>query len=326
MDGWASVEARICGACPLRMSLLPGKSFSGRPPPLTMEGRSCADRLGADLDDLVRGFGPRHLGGRERALTEAAVWLERRLQEAGLGPRRERFQAGSAEVFNVLAEPPAVTPEAPVLLVGAHYDTVPGSPGANDNGSGVVAVLELARRFARRPTRNHLRFVLFVNEEAPWFMSPAMGSLVHARGCLERGERLLGMLCLESVGVYIDLPGSQRYPPPLDRLYPDRGDFIAFVGNMASSRLLWGTIGSFRARASLPSEGLLAPEWALREIGRSDHKAFWSCGYPAVMLTDTANFRDTSYHTPLDRPGNLDLESMARMLDGLEAVILDRMG
>jgi hypothetical protein len=142
--------------------------------------------------------------------------------------------------------------------------------------------------------------------QAPWFMSPAMGSLVHARGCLERGERLLGMLCLESVGVYIDIPGSQRYPPPLERIYPDRGDFIAFVANLTSCGLLRRSIRNFRAHASLPSEGLLAPEWALQDIGRSDHKAFWSCGYPA-----------------LDRPGNLDLESMARLADGLEAVILD---
>ena len=263
------------------MFLLPGKSFSGRPPPLSSEDRSCADRLGADLEVLVRNFGPRHLGGREQALSEAAEWLERRLEEAGLAPHRERFQAGTTKVFNVLAEPPGASPEAPVLIVGAHYDTVPGSPGANDNGSGVVTVLELARRFARRPTQRRLRFALFVNEEAPWFMSPSMGSLVHAQGCRKRGERVSGMLCLESVGVYIDLPGSQRYPPPLEQLYPDRGDFVAFVGNLASRRLLWGSIGAFRARACLPSEGLLAPEWALRDIGRSDHKAFW-CPVPLI--------------------------------------------
>ncbi len=242
---------------------------------------------------------------------------------AGLAAHRECFQAECSEIHNVLAEPAGGHPDAPVLIVGAHYDTVPGSPGANDNGSGVVTVLELARRLARRPTRQRLRFAWFANEEAPWFMSPAMGSLVHARGCLERGERLLGMLCLESVGVYIDIPGSQRYPPPLERIYPDRGDFIAFVANLTSCGLLRRSIRNFRAHASLPSEGLLAPEWALQDIGRSDHKAFWSCGYPAVMLTDTANFRDAWYHTPLDRPGNLDLESMARLADGLEAVILD---
>ena len=237
------------------------------------------DRLGADLEVLVRRLGPRHLDGREQALTEAAAWLERSLTEVGLNPHRERFQVGAVEVCNVLAEPSGAPPEAPVLIVGAHYDTVPGSPGANDNGSGVVAVLELARRFARRPTRTRLRFVLFVNEEAPWFMSPAMGSLVHARGCRRREERLLGMLCLESVGVYIDIPGSQRYPSPLERIYPNRGDFVAFVGNLASRGLLRRSI---------------------------------------------RNFRDAWYHRPLDRPGNLDLESMARLVDGLEAVILDR--
>jgi hypothetical protein len=303
------------------MTRMPGRSYSGGAPPLTEHQQAMAGRMEAGLMELAFGIGPRHLLGREAKLDRAVDWIDGELAAMGYEVHRERFEVEGQQVANLLAQRPGTGASPRCLVVGAHYDTVAESPGANDNGSGVVTTLELARSFADRSGEHDLRFAFFVNEEAPWFMGPGMGALVHARGCRERKERILGMICLECVGCFNDQPGSQRYPPPLERLYPDRGDFVAFVGNMRSLLWLHRVLARFRRHASLPSEGLAAWEGALRDVGRSDHKAFWASGFPAVMITDTANFRDRHYHTPMDLPANVDTESMARLVSGLDRVI-----
>ena len=303
------------------MIRMPGRSFSGEAAPLTERELATATRMAAGLKVLTLDIGPRHQRGREVQLARAADWIEEELVGMGYRVHRERFEVEGQTVCNLLAQRPATGEHPERLIVGAHYDTVAESPGSNDNGSGVVATLELARGFANQSGDHGLRFAFFVNEEAPWFMGPGMGALVHARGCRERKERILGKICLECVGCYIDLPGAQRYPPPLERLYPDRADFVAFVGNMRSLPWLHRVLASFRRHATLPSEGLAAWVTALQDVGRSDHKAFWRHGYPALMIIDTANFRDRHYHTPMDLPVNVDTESMARLVTGLEQVI-----
>ncbi len=302
---------------------MPGKSFGGDAPPLTEREGAMAARMAAGAKHLALTIGPRHLRGREPQLTETADWIEGELAGMGYQVHREWFEVEGQRVCNLLVNRPGSGPQPMRVIVGAHYDTVPGSPGANDNGSGVVACLELARSFAGRDSVCSLRFAFFVNEEAPWFMSQSMGALVHARGCKQRREPIMAMLCLESVGCYIDLPNSQRLPPILKRHYPSTGNFVAFVGNMQSQLLVHRVVRAFRDHATLPSEGLASWETALKDVGRSDHKAFWAKGYPAMMITDTANFRDRHYHTPMDLPGNLDTESMARLVVGLERVIAE---
>ena len=195
-------------------------------------------------------------------------------------------------------------------------------PGANDNGSGPAALLELARAFAgARPART-LRFVAFVNEEPPHFQTDAMGSLVYARGCRERGERVVAMLSLETIGYYTDAPGSQNYPFPLGLFYPSEGNFLGFVGNTASEQLVFDAIGSFRRHTRVPSEGGVLDE-RLPGIGWSDHWSFWQMGYPAIEITDTAPFRYAHYHEATDTPDKLDYDGFARVVVGLERVIAD---
>jgi Zn-dependent M28 family amino/carboxypeptidase len=210
-----------------------------------------------------------------------------------------------------------------VVVIGAHYDTVPGSPGANDNGTGVAALLALARAFPPGTAlARTLRLVAFVNEEAPFAHTPDMGSFVYARACRERGDQIVAMLSLETMGCFSDEEGSQRYPTSLRRLYPRTGSFIAFVGDAASKPLVQRVVGSFRSHARFPSEGAALPR-IVRDAGRSDHWSFWQHGYRALMVTDTANFRYRHYHTAEDLPAEVDHARLARVVSGLGAVVRD---
>lgn len=217
---------------------------------------------------------------------------------------------------------PGTSRPSEIVLIGAHFDTFQGTPGADDNASGVAATIELARRFADRPQPRTLRFAFFVNEEPPAFQTQDMGSWVYAKKCKAEGEQIKAMLSLETIGYYTSQPRSQKYPPVLAAFYPDRGDFVAFVGNVSSRSLVKQSIASFRARNVFPSEGAALPE-GVPGVGWSDHWAFWQEGYPAIMVTDTAPFRNPNYHNVGDRPDTLDYGAMARVVDGLEAVILD---
>ena len=207
-----------------------------------------------------------------------------------------------------------------IVVVGGHYDSVAGCPGANDNGTGVAATLALAQAFASRKLSRTLRFVAFVNEEPPYFQTEQMGSLVYARACRARGEKIVAMLSLETIGYYRDEPGSQQYPFPIGFLYPKTGNFIAFVGNTASRRLVKKVTASFRRQVQFPAESGAFPS-ALPGIGWSDHWAFWQMGYPALMVTDTAPFRYPYYHTPHDTPDKVDYEPFTRTTAGLALVV-----
>jgi Zn-dependent M28 family amino/carboxypeptidase len=178
-------------------------------------------------------------------------------------------------------------------------------------------VLELARAAREwRPARTW-RFVLFVNEEPPFYKTGQMGSRVHASRARARGERIVAMYSLETIGWYSDAPGSQKYPFPFSWFYPDRGDFLAFVGNLPSRGLLHATIAAFRTHAQFPSDGLAAPAF-IPGVDWSDHGSFWEAGYPALMVTDTAPYRYPHYHTAQDTPDKVDYERLAHVVRGLE--------
>ena len=209
-----------------------------------------------------------------------------------------------------------------VILVGAHYDSVMGSPGANDNGTGVAAMLEISRRMASAQPARSVRFVAFVNEEPPFFRTPQMGSRVYAKRIRERGEDIQAMLSLETIGYYSEAKGSQRYPPLFGLFYPDRGDFIAFVGNWGSRALVHRAATAFRSHSDFPLESVTT--FALVPgVDWSDHGSFWKYGYRALMVTDTALYRYPHYHTDSDTPDKVNYDALARVTDGLIAVVMD---
>ncbi|MDN3556850.1 M28 family peptidase [Halomonas maura] len=294
---------------------MPGSSYRGTPPSLDAQGEALRGRLRTHVRALAEEIGERHVW-RPEALRAAADYIEQAFRDAGLEPRRLPVPRGGQAFHNLEVRLPGRGSTDETLVVGAHYDTVRGTSGADDNASGVAVLLELARRLQGAELEREIRLVAFVNEEAPHFGSDAMGSLSYAREARARGDTIVGMLSLEMLGHYTDAPGSQAYPPLLGLIYPDRGNFVACVGNLRSRRLVRRVTGAFRRHAEIPSEGLAAPE-LLRDIFRSDHWAFWEMGWPAMMLTDTANFRNPHYHGPGDTWNRLDYASMARLTPAL---------
>jgi Zn-dependent M28 family amino/carboxypeptidase len=305
------------------MIRMPGRSFRGAPPALTPAEEALRDELAADVQKLAGEIGERNVQ-HYAELVAAADFIGRSFADAGLRIRREGYDVSGRRCENIEAELAGTGAAAgEIVIVGAHYDAVDGSPAANDNASGVAAVLALARRFAGKPAPRTLRFVAFANEEPGYFQTDLMGSWVYAKGCKARGDRVVAMMSLETIGYFSSEPGSQKYPiPGLGMLYPTTGNFIAFVANTSSRGLLRQALASFRRHAQLPSEGAALPT-GVPGVGWSDHWAFWQHGYPAFMITDTAPFRYPHYHARSDTPDKLDYESMARLVLGLEPVIRD---
>lgn len=306
------------------MMWVPEARYHGSIPALTSEEMTLRDALRRDVGELAGTIGERNLS-RYHALRRAAEFIETSFTEAGYVVHRQGFTAEGKAVANLeVALNGSGRPEE-IVIIGAHYDSVDGSPGANDNATGVAALLALGRAFAgTRPSRT-LRFVAFVNEEPPYFQTPAMGSLVYAERCQANQERVIAMLSLETIGYYADARGSQRYPFPFQFFYPSQGNFIGFVGNLASRRLLHDVIGSFRRHARHPSEGVATWE-SIPGVGWSDQWAFWRHGYPAVMVTDTAFYRYPYYHTGRDTPDRIQYDRLVRVVAGLEGVVRDLVG
>jgi Zn-dependent M28 family amino/carboxypeptidase len=277
------------------------------------------ERLHRHVSRLAGEIGERNVW-RPAALEAAATHVEATLQELGDRAVAEPFTAAGHLVRNVWAERAGAGRAEEIVLVGAHYDSVVGSPGANDNASGVAAVLEIARLLAGHDHPRTLRFVAFVNEEPPFSFSPDMGSFHHARRARERGEKIVAMLSVETIGYYSEARGSQSYPFPLGLVYPDTADFVGFVGDTRSRQLVRRAIGSFRRHTRFPSQGAAVPG-AIPGVGWSDHWSFWQAGYPGLMVTDTALFRYPAYHTAEDTPEKVDYERMARVTAGLARVV-----
>jgi len=279
------------------MTAMPGRSHTGPLPALTGAERALAARLRRHVETLAA-------SERNRDLDTPSRYIE---QALGEGARSQWFESGGRKVRNLETG-------AGAIVVGAHYDTVPGSPGANDNASGVAVLIELSKM------NLPLRFIAFANEEMPYFLGPEMGSFVYAASARERGEAVHAMFSLEMLGYYRDAPGSQRYPFPLGFFYPDRADFIAFVGDLGSRKLVRKAVSLFRRSSRFPSEGVAAPS-SIPGVSWSDHWSFRRHGYPAIMITDTAFYRYPHYHLPSDTPERLDYERMARVTLGIAEVL-----
>lgn len=294
------------------MVAMPGRSHRGALAPLSAEEHTLAGRLRRHVEILAS-------SERNYDLERPARYIESSLASFGLTPVSQAFASGGRTVRNL--EVVIGDAAAPAIVVGAHYDTVPGSPGADDNASGVAVLIELAGLLARTPPRaGALRLVAFANEEPPYSFGAEMGSFAWAKRAKEGHSPIAGMLSLEMLGFYRDAPGSQKLPFPLGPFYPDRGDFIAFVGDLGSRALVRRAIAAFRKHAAFPSEGVAAPA-LIPGVMWSDHWSFRELGYPALMVTDTAFYRYPHYHLPSDTPEKLDYERMARLTFGLARML-----
>ncbi len=268
---------------------------------------------------LAVSIGERH-AGKLQQLNQTADYIVKQFEHTGLTVSNQAYTAYGTQFRNVVAKLNGETDN--ILVVGAHYDSVPGSPAANDNASGVAALLELAALNANQRFHRTVHFVAFANEELPHSGTDAMGSVTYVGRAKQNGENIIAMISLETIGYYTDEPNSQNYPAPLAWLYPDRGNFVAFIGNLRSRQLVRTAIASFRSHAAIASEGIAAPN-LLRDVSRSDHASFWQHGYPAIMVTDTAPFRYPYYHTSQDTPDKIDFTRLTQVTAGLNHVIRD---
>lgn len=298
---------------------MPGNSYKGQFLPLCADEIELREHLAQHVELLAGRIGERNVW-RYAALTAAADHIHDTFVALGYSLNLQTYQSKDRTVKNIAAERPGSTKPDEIVVVGAHYDSVLGSPGANDNGTGVAAVLELARQLKESQFARTVRFVAFVNEEPPFYHTDEMGSLVYASRSSKLGEKITAMLSLETIGYYSDKPGSQKYPFPFSYFYPDTANFIGFVGNLSSRSLVRRALSSFRKHTSFPSEGVAAPGWVMG-IGWSDHWSFWRKGYPAIMITDTALFRYAHYHTSSDTPDKIDYDRTARVVHGISHVV-----
>jgi len=259
-------------------------------------------------------------------LDRAADYISSQLQAAGFEVKEQPYEVGGVGVRNLVTR---YGPSAePIVVVGAHYDVCGDQHGADDNASAVAAMLELARLLSehRPAVRRRIELVGFTLEEPPFYRTDAMGSAVHARSLRQRGVRVAAMLCLEMVGYFSDRPHSQRFPAPgLGILYPHTGDFIAVVGNLGSRRLTRQVKARMAGVCALPVHSINAPA-LLPGVDFSDHLSYWREGLPAVMVTDTAFYRNPNYHLPSDTADTLDYERMAEVVKGLYAAVCSLAG
>lgn len=296
---------------------MPGRTIQGELPPLSKAQERLRDRLERHVHVLSEEIGERNSENMP-ALQRTADYIADQFRSFGYVPAIREF--GEKSYRNISVEIQGREKRDEVIVIGAHYDTVWLTPGADDNASGVAGMLEIARALVGQHFTRTLRFIAFCNEEEPFYGTDEMGSQVSAQRSRGHGEKIVAMLSLEMIGYYSNEPASQRYPDLIRRLYPERANFIAFVANIESRKMLHQAIARFREQGVFPSEGMVAPEWLVPDIRRSDNASYWKYNYPAAMITDTSNYRNNRYHSVGDVYETLDYSSMARVVSGLSGM------
>jgi Zn-dependent M28 family amino/carboxypeptidase len=274
-----------------------------------------AARLRDHVERLAGEIGERNVF-RPDALRAAADYIQEQWRRQGYQVIPHWYDLSGTPWANLEVTRPGSAQPDEILLIGAHYDSVQGSPGANDNASGVAAMLELSRLFAQITPALTVRFVAFVNEEPPFYFTRRQGSVVYAKAARARGDAIRLMVSLETIGAYRDEPGSQHYPPLFRLFYPNRANFIAFVSDFRSRALMRLAVQAFRNSSDFPIEHVATFRF-VPGVAWSDHWSFWRQGYRALMVTDTAFYRYPHYHTSQDTPERLAYQELAKVTAGL---------
>jgi Zn-dependent M28 family amino/carboxypeptidase len=283
------------------------------------ENRVNPETLRTHVEVLSKRFVPRDDDHPEN-LDKAAQYIATELRSTSARVSDQEFTVDSAAYKNVIAE---YGPESPdIIVVGAHYDTAGDQPGADDNASGVAGLLELGRLLSRVTLRSKIFLVAYALEEPPHFRTENMGSAVHAKSLRERGVSVKLMISLEMIGYFSDIENSQSFPIGLLRLfYPSRGNFILVVDKVFSNHAR--QVKKWMSAASdLPVYSINAPG-IIPGVDFSDHLSFWNQGYPAVMVTDTAFYRNNAYHSRMDTADRLDYGKMAKVVNGIFTYVIE---
>lgn len=275
-------------------------------------------RLEAHVRALAEDFVPRDENHPEN-LDRAAAYIGREFEQAGGAVEDQVFEIRGTPYRNVIARFGPDTKER--IVVGAHYDAAGPYPGADDNASGVAGLIELAFLLGKGSLPLRVELVAYTLEEPPYFASPAMGSAIHAASLKKQGVKVRAMISLEMIGYFTDEPGSQELPAPFLKLfYPSTGNFIAVVGKLGQGSLVRKIKNAMKRASPLPVQSINAPT-SLPGVDFSDHRNYWAAGYPAVMITDTAFFRNPNYHAPSDTPETLDYRRMGMVVEGVYGAV-----
>jgi hypothetical protein len=307
--------ASLFGSCALVLHHSPGTLYPSSDAALSPTQIQLRDQMQHDVEKLSVDIGPRHGGSSLAELLEAEKWLIASLSADGIETRRDVVDLGNLEVANVEASFPGTALVNEIIVVGAHFDTVPHSPGANDNASGVALLLATARALRDVPLDRTVRVVFFVNEENPFSGGIQMGSKLYAERCRKKNENIVAMICVDSVGYFSNEPGSQEQSFWVSLLagLPKTGNFVLWLSNRENQELLDQLVSTFQQQSHFPSLGIATD---LKGAARSDHASFWWQDYPAFLLTDTSEGRDPHYHKPTDTIDNLNFDEMARLAEG----------
>lgn len=277
------------------------------------------ERLKQHVYQLAEQIGERNVFHPD-ALYAAQNYITQTWQQQGYTVTEQHYKAYGVNCKNLEINHSGSSKPEEIILVGAHYDSVTGAPGANDNGSGVAAMLELSRLAKTTNHARSMRFVAFVNEEPPFFFTELQGSRIYAKAARERDDDIRLMIALETIGYYKCEPNTQRYPPLFRFFYPDRADFISLVCNLRSRNVMLKLARAFRRVSDFPLQHISTFKF-VPGVSWSDHLSFWSRGYKALMVTDTAFYRYPYYHTKEDTPEKLDYARLARVTEGLSQAI-----
>jgi Zn-dependent M28 family amino/carboxypeptidase len=274
------------------------------------------------VETLAGDYPSRH-GSNPEALNGAASFIEQEFTSLGYQVQSQWYESDGGRVRNMIVEKKGESPEQASIVIGAHYDTVVGTPGADDNGTGIAGLIELSRLLKGHKGNRTIRFVAFPNEEPPYFYTHRMGSRHYARNLKESGESIFAMLTLEMIG-YAGEGFKQLYPAPLLRIlgrYPKDGNYIALVSNLRSARVLSMVRKAMREHGTVGVESLTAPGF-VPPLFLSDHSSFWKYGFPALMITDTAFLRNPHYHSSTDTADTLNYDFLASVVDAVYAAVL----
>ncbi len=282
---------------------------------MSREDQVLAHRLRTHVERLAGEIGERNLFNSE-ALRRAAAYIEDEWGTLSYAVERLEYHVSGIRCANLCATRQGRARQSEILLLGAHYDSVVGSPGANDNASGVAALLEISRMFRLLEPALTVRFVAFVNEEPPFFWTRQQESMVYAQAARRRGDDIRLMASLETIGCYCDEPGSQSYHPIFRFFYPDRGNFIGIVSDFRSRTAMRRLAATFRTQSDFPLQTVSTFRF-IPGVAWSDHRSFWYQGYPAVMVTDTAFYRYPHYHAATDTADKLAYPDLAQVTLGL---------
>jgi hypothetical protein len=303
------------------MTGVKGSPGLGSPDAPSAEEKKLAENLSDTVKELSFEIGARSWN-RFGSLQRASERVEEMLDSFGYKVDVQSYEMQGKRVENLVVETPGTTLPQEVVLIGTHYDSYLASPGADCNASGVAVAVELARLLRHSQVARTLRFVFFTNGESPWQGTEFMGSAHYAAAAKARGDSIELALLLDSVGYYSQNVGSQSFPFPLSSCYPKKGDFVAFFGTFTGKKVVQQLLARWPSLSTLPAEGGAVPGW-FPGIHGADHLSFVDAGYPAVLVTDTAESRWPDARTSYDACSRLDYASMARLTLGLKGLVLD---